>query len=229
MTDQPRGWPRRPTPSYLDQDLGGFLDSVARAEPAPGGGSVAAVTASLAAALVEMAARYSRDLLDDGDRIIEEAERLRRRAAELSDIDALAYARVIAASSSSADEDRARRREETRLALHEASEVPLEIAHIGAETAKLAARLVNEGKRSLRGDAAAALFLAEAATRAAAHLVSVNVETGGGDRQLVRGAEASVDLACEALRMAHLDMVREDRPSLVVEALEARLHDRKNE
>jgi formiminotetrahydrofolate cyclodeaminase len=75
--------------------------------------------------------------------------------------------------------------------LTRAAEVPLEVAELGAATARLAALLVADGKRDIRGDAATALLLAEASTLAAAHLVAVNVEAGGGDHDLLRRATQS--------------------------------------
>lgn len=192
------GWGRRMTRSYADSSLGRFLEEVAARQPAPGGGSVAAVVVSLAAALTEMTARFSEDLLADGGELADSAGRLRGRAAELADLDALVYARVIASRASSSDGDPALRRDAMRAALHDASEVPLEIASVGAEIAKLAARLVAGGKSNLQGDAVTALLLAEAAVRSAARLVSINVEAADGDPDLVRRAERSVDVAREA-------------------------------
>ncbi|MEJ7741208.1 MAG: cyclodeaminase/cyclohydrolase family protein [Nocardioidaceae bacterium] len=104
------------TASYLDDRLGDFLDQVAKREPAPGGGAVAAVTMSLATALVAMAARFSAHQLADGDQLVEEAERLRQRVAGLADDDAHAYQAVIAVHRSSRD-DSTNRQEAIRDAL----------------------------------------------------------------------------------------------------------------
>lgn len=202
MTDERQVGARHPPTSYLEQELGGFLDSVARREPAPGGGSVAAVTVSLAAALVEMAARYSEDLLSDGSYLVDSAKHLRVRAAELADLDALLYQEVIASRASTDERDPALRRDTIRTALHRASEVPLEIAQVGVETAVLGAQLVVEGRDSLRGDAMTAVLLAEAGVRSAAQLVGINVLAGGCDAQLVRRAEGCVDRAADAAKAA---------------------------
>lgn len=185
------------TARYVDHSLGEFLDLVAKRQPAPGGGAVAAVTVSVAASLVAMAARYSADLLDGGQALIDDAERLRAGAANLADDDAEAYGAVIAAWAASRGDERSRR-QQVDAALTRAAGVALEVAELGAETARLAGRLAVEGKRDVRGDAATALLLAEAATRAAARLVVVNVETGGGDGHLVGRADESVAAAREA-------------------------------
>jgi len=187
------------TASYLDDRLGDFLDRVAKREPAPGGGAAAAVTMSLATALVAMAARFSAHQLPDGDQLVEEAERLRHRVAGLADADADAYQAVIAVHRSSRD-DSTNRQEAIRDALLHAAQVPLEVAEIGAEAARLASRLAVEGKHDVRGDAATALLLAEAATRSAAHLVAVNVASGGDDKELLRRAQRCVNDAAEVVR-----------------------------
>lgn len=185
------------TRGYVDHRLGDFLDLVAKKDPTPGGGAVAALTVSLAAGLVAMAARHSADRLPAGKAVVADAERLRANAARLADADADAYGAVIAAYGARHGDERLRR-EQVEAALTRASQVPLQVAALGAETARLAARLAVEGKRDLRGDAATALFLAEAATRSAAHLVSLNVEAGGGDEELVRHATHAAATAREA-------------------------------
>jgi hypothetical protein len=59
--------------------------------------------------------------------------------------------------------------------------------------------LVLQGNPRLRGDAATAVAIAHAAVRAAAHLVSINVSEGGGDRSLVEQATRNVEWATESL------------------------------
>lgn len=186
------------SPNYLDHGLGEFLDLVAKRQPAPGGGAVAAITVSAAASLVAMAARYSVDRLDAGEAMVEDADRLRARAAGIADADADAYGAVIAAYASARHSDERGGREQVRAALTRAAVVPLELAELGAETARLAERLAAEGKDDIRGDAATGLLLAEAATRAAAHLVVVNVEAGGGDEELARRAAECAAIARDA-------------------------------
>lgn len=62
-----------------------------------------------------------------------------------------------------------------RSALTEASEAPLAIARASAEVSELAAALAKAGNPSLAGDAIAGAVLGEAATRAAARLVEINL------------------------------------------------------
>ena len=74
-----------------------------------------------------------------------------------------------------------------------------------AEVAELAADLAARGNPTLRGDAATAALLAEAAARAAANLVAINLAEGMEDERLDRahglalaaGAAAKRALASE--------------------------------
>ena len=111
--------------SYRGCSIDRFAELVAAREPAPGGGPVAAVTLSLAAALVAMAARYSTDVAG-GEDLVEVAELLSSRAADLADADADAYQAVISSYAATRDSDPAYRREQTQSALQGAAEVALE-------------------------------------------------------------------------------------------------------
>lgn len=160
------------TTNYLEQPLGRFLDLMASDEPAPGGGAAAAVAVALAASLSSMAARLSTDYLAAAAGLIEQAERLRGRVAPLARDDAEAYGRVMAAQRDGTGD-------RIRAALSDAADVPLAIAEAGAEVSGLAARLAKDGNPNLRGDAAAAVLLAQAGVHAAATLVEVNLSAAG--------------------------------------------------
>lgn len=162
-------------PDYLGLPLGNFLESVAAGEPAPGGGGAAAVTAALAAGLAGMAARLSGERLPDAAELAERADGLRERLSPLARADAEAYGRVLSALRLPSESPG--RREAVDLALAEAAEVPLRVAELARDAAEIAARLAEEGNPNLRGDALAALYLAEAAARTAAELVRINAES----------------------------------------------------
>jgi methenyltetrahydrofolate cyclohydrolase len=181
--------------SFLDQTLGAFLDQAAARQPAPGGGSAAALTAALAAGLTAMAARFSAAQAGDSEELAIQADRLRHRAAGLIDEDARAYQAVLdtrrgrAAGSSMARE-----------AMQHAAIVPLQICELAGQTATLAARLATDGNPTLRGDAITAALLAEAAGRSAASLVRINVAAGAPDDGLSRRAAHATFQARAAVR-----------------------------
>jgi formiminotetrahydrofolate cyclodeaminase len=161
------------------QPLDEFLASVADATPAPGGGSSAAVTAALAAALVEMAARLaaSRAAAAEGapsargassSRAADRAGALRARALRLAQEELSSYAPVL----------EARDERERSLALAAASEPPAHIAETAAEVAELGVEVASAASAAVRGDALTGVTLAEAAASAAFRLVEINVGSG---------------------------------------------------
>jgi methenyltetrahydrofolate cyclohydrolase len=186
--------------SFLDQPVRGFLDQVAARTPAPGGGGAAAVTGAMAAGLVAMAARFSARQLPSAGDVADQADELRRRLAQLADIDARAYAAVLDAGRQPGDGGR--RRERMREALLGAAHVPLEIAGIGARVARLAVRVAEDGNPNLRGDAVTGAVLAAASARSAACLVDINVRLGGLDAELSQRAARAVADASAAAGLA---------------------------
>ena len=172
--------------SFLDLGLKEFLDTVPARTPAPGGGAVAAVTASMAAGLTAMAARFAPDEWPRRAEVIGRAEELRARIEPLADADANAYAEFIAS-----------RTKENRERI---VEIPNELADLAADVAELAALVAVEGNVNVSGDAAAGATLAAAAAAVAARLVALN----GGDPQ--RSADRAGTAAAAAARA-----VAEDR------------------
>jgi formiminotetrahydrofolate cyclodeaminase len=177
--------------SFLDEPVRGFLDQLAARTPTPGGGGAAAVTGAMAAGLVAMAARFSARQLPEAGELAEEADRLRYMASQLLDMDARAYAAVLAAHGP-----------ERQQALLGAAMIPLEIAALGAKVAGLAVQVAEAGNPNLRGDAVTGAVLAAASARSAASLVDINVELGGLDPELSRRAARAVADAADAAERA---------------------------
>lgn len=184
--------------AYADCTIRRYLDLLSAGTPAPGGGSVAAMTVSLAAALVAMAVRCSSSTVTDYQALAAAADDLTRRAADLADADAKAYSAVIAVTGGR-DADDSWRDESFRQAMHRAAEVPLEVTAAAAQTARLGAQISRDGNSAVTGDIATAVHLAAAAARAAAGLVVINVRAGKGEEDLVQQAIRNVAAAQEAL------------------------------
>ena len=165
--------------------------------PAPGGGSVAAVAVALAAGLSGMAARLSAGQLADG--LAARADALRCRVAPLAEADAESYGRVLAAYR---EPDSETRRERASDALSGAADVPLAVAEVGSEVAGIAARLVEEGNPNLEGDAIAALLLAEAGVRAATVLVEINLSSANMEDDRLGRAKELADETAALVRRA---------------------------
>ena len=178
-------------PGLGAQTLASFLDEVAAATPAPGGGSSAGCTAALAAALVEMAALLARKRGGERDPAAEAAQRaarLRRQALELAERELSSYEPVLAALRLPAgDPARPQRLEQ---ALIEASGAPLAIAQAAAEVAELGLAVAGSSSPSVRGDALTGTLLAEAAAGAAAMLVEINLAQRPSEPLLDQAREA---------------------------------------
>jgi methenyltetrahydrofolate cyclohydrolase len=178
-----------PSAAYLDMAVGRFLGALSAATPDPGGGSVAALTVTLAAGLCAMTAGLSGRQLPQAARIADQARLLRDRAAPLAQADAEAYREVLAAMRSP---------EGPGDALSRACATPMEVAEIGAEVAAVAAAVAGGGNPNVRGDAVTAALLAAAGSRAAAALVRINLAGAEGDDRPARAER----LAAEAARLA---------------------------
>jgi methenyltetrahydrofolate cyclohydrolase len=186
--------------SFLDEPVRGFLDQLAARTPTPGGGGAAAVTGAMAAGLVAMAARFSATQLPGAGELADQADKLRRRLAQLAEEDAQAYAAVLEAfrrpgEAGLGERGEAQRRgAQRREALLGAAMVPLEIAETGARVAAMAVQVAETGNPNLRGDAMTGAVLAAASARSAACLVDINVGLGGLDPGLSRrAAQAAAD------------------------------------
>jgi methenyltetrahydrofolate cyclohydrolase len=183
----------------FDLSVRELLDAAASQEPTPGGGSIAALTAACAAGLVTMAARNSTDW-DAAGGIAAQAATLRRRLEELAPENDEAYQRALAALRRPHELEAQSRDEAIGVSLERAAAIPLAIAEVAANVAELAAVVAEEGDPRSRGDAAAAAMLALGATRAAAHLVEINLGVRELDERRLRANRFAADAAAASAR-----------------------------
>jgi formiminotetrahydrofolate cyclodeaminase len=180
-------------PSVPGPSLDTFLDALEAPVPSPCGGTAAAVAAAMAAALVTMVARGSSSWAE-GAGVAAQAKALRGRLMALGQDDAAAFENVLVTM-----RDRMGTAEQRDFALGaaliRAAEVPLQIGEAAADVAELAALAAIEGSPPLRPDATAAAVIAEAAVRAATHLVEVNLAVMPGDRHSDSAARLSAAAA----------------------------------
>lgn len=172
-------------PPASTQQLGEWLSKLGSADPAPGGGAAAAVTASLAAALVEMVCNVSAGKagLEEHEQhlaqVRDAARGFRLGSLTLADHDAEAFTALLAAYRLPREDpaQQAARREAVQAATLRAATVPLEIAGNGAGVARLAAQLPGRSARSVLSDVGVAATCAAAAIDAAAVNVEINLRT----------------------------------------------------
>jgi methenyltetrahydrofolate cyclohydrolase len=175
--------------AFSSQSVKEFCDTISAETSAPGGGSVAAVTGALGASLTAMASRFSREQWEDAPGAVAQAEALKSRLLPLADEDAQAYENVLLALRMPKDVDEEVRDAAIGDALSRAADVPMAIAEACVDVAILACELGQRGNPNLHGDAAAAVFLSEAAVRASANLVEINLATREGDERLDRARD----------------------------------------
>jgi formiminotetrahydrofolate cyclodeaminase len=175
--------------------LDSFLEQLATGERAPGAGSAAALTIAFAASLVAMVARSSLATWPDAAGVSAQALAIADRSARLAPLDADAWeaaAEALRAVSSGKEQAG----DGLEAALGRAAAIPLELSELGADIAALGALAAEHCEPAYRADAAAAAALASGATRAAAHLVEVNLTVHRDDQRLAR-ALASADVASD--------------------------------
>jgi formiminotetrahydrofolate cyclodeaminase len=188
------------TGDVFDVPVRALLDQLAAEEPAPGGGSAAAICVAMAAALIAKVARGSESWTDGGSAVAQ-AEHLRRRTAPLAQADADAYEEALAALHLPSELEVEVRDMAIGQVLGRAVEIPLAIAEAGADVAVLAAVAAERGTLDRRADAVSAALLADAGAQVAAHLVAVNLVVTPEDER-VRRARAVAEVASAAARSA---------------------------
>lgn len=151
-------------PALADQSFYGLLAAFAEPSAAPGGGSVSALAAALAAALVERCANASHPQFADAR---SRATELRKKLVKVAEQDALALSTLANVGPRSHDHD-------YLAAAAAASGPPARLREAAVEVSALAASLERHGAVAFRGEAHCAMLLSDAAARAADSIVALN-------------------------------------------------------
>ena len=170
---------------YIDQPIRGFMDKLASKSPEPGGGSVAALTGALGAALVSMVANLTlgkekyKDVQPQIELLLKDSEKLRAEMQDLIQKDTEAYGALSAVYKmpKATDEEKAARTVKMQEALKIACQVPFDIGLKSLEVAKLASRAADIGNVGAVSDAGVAVLLAQACAQSAALNVKINVNS----------------------------------------------------
>ena len=177
-----------------------FVNAVAAATPAPGGGSAAALAGALAAALGEMVCGVSlkRKSLSAHHAELAAASarlgRVRARMLELVDLDPQSYEALMRAFKlpKSTEEEQAARSTEIEAASKQASLVPMETAELAADVAREIVGLTNVTIPQAASDLSVASSLAETARRGGVENVRANLP-GVHDEAWLRQMEARLE------------------------------------
>ncbi|MGH2479182.1 MAG: cyclodeaminase/cyclohydrolase family protein [Ktedonobacteraceae bacterium] len=170
---------------YIDQTLHLYLDDLASSNSTPGGGSAAAVSGAMAAALACMVCRLTQgkaqyvDVQEEISTLLQQAEEQRQRFQQLLGEDIAAYGTLATSFKlpRETDEQRAARAEAVQEGLVEAALVPLEMAERANTIAQICLRVAEIGNANVISDIAAAAMLAASSGTAAAWMVRVNLQS----------------------------------------------------
>src|SRR5438105_2001595 len=166
---------------FLDLTVQGWLEELGERGPAPGGGSAAAITAAMAAALVGMAARLSTDSWDEAGGVSAPTSALGARLAGLAQADADDYSESLRMLEGAGDIPADRRDRELAAALDRSAQTPLAIAETAADVVIVAFQARERVDPKVQADVDAAIALAAAAAQSAARLVEVNLSATRDD------------------------------------------------
>jgi len=160
-----------------------FLDELASSAPAPGGGSVAALSGALGAALVSMVCNLTvgkkkyADVQEDIQALLERSEALRHELIDLLEADVQVYTSVSKAYKMprQTEEEKAARRAAIQAALKDATAVPMKVAEACVKVLDLCIPAAEKGNVNAVSDAGVAALMAEAGLRSAALNVLINL------------------------------------------------------
>jgi len=165
--------------------VAGYLDALASSAPAPGGGSATGLVGAMGAALVSMVANFTTGRTKFAEvetqirGALDEAEAIRQRLTMLAEEDQAAYEALsqVRKLPRKTDAEKSTRTAAIQRATEAAAAPPLEMAAACRRALELSAVVAEYGNHFLASDAGVAALFAEAALRASAINVRVNLAT----------------------------------------------------
>lgn len=162
-----------------EPSIGDLLKRISSDSPAPGGGSVAALSGCFGAALVSMVCRLSigkkkyREAEDELKGVLNEAELLRKELFDLSNKDVDAFSGVMTSLKTPEGEEK---RENIQRAYKDAANVPFEVAKKCLRVMELAEIATLKGNKNAITDSGVAALMAHSGLNGAVLNVKVNLK-----------------------------------------------------
>ncbi len=162
-----------------------FLEKTASGSPVPGGGSVAALSASLAASLTEMVAKLTigkegyETVADEMKAVAQEASKLRLKLVQDIDNDSDAYNDLMSAIRLPKDTEaeKSQRVKAIQSGLKKVTLIPMSVAEDAARVMELAGKAVASGNKNAITDGAVGVMMAKTAILSALYNVKINLKT----------------------------------------------------
>jgi len=169
--------------ALADLSIKEFLAKTASNSPVPGGGSIAALSAAIAASLSEMVTHLTigkkgyEALEEEMQEIAKDAFQYRERLIRYIDKDSDAYNDVMTAFKlpKGTEQERNNRGGAIQEALVNATLVPLDVARDAFKIIELAGKVVKRGNKNAVTDAAVAVMMARTAALSALYNVKINL------------------------------------------------------
>lgn len=171
------------TEKLTDKPIKSFLTELASSTPAPGGGSAAALSGALGAALISMVnnltigkEKYAA-VQDDISALLDKSERLRKNLTDLLEEDVEAYTKLSQTMKMprETEEQKNIRAAAMQKALKDAADVPMRIAEACASIMDLCRPAAEKGNINAISDVGVGILMAEAGLRSAALNVLINL------------------------------------------------------
>jgi formiminotetrahydrofolate cyclodeaminase len=160
-----------------------FLDEIASNSPAPGGGSISALAASLGAALTSMVCRLTigkkkyADVQVEMEKVLKHSEELRAQFNAMIEEDTAAFNSVMAAYGlpKEIEEQKAKRTVEIQEATKAATLIPLKLMELCIKALELVKIIVEKENQNSLSDAGVAALMLHAGCEGAALNVLINL------------------------------------------------------
>lgn len=189
------------------RNLGEYLDALGGDQAAPGGGSAAGVVGALATCCAEMLASLTREPSEAMLAAKGTLRDLREQALQCARNDELAYGRYIEALKlpKASDDEKAVRKQTLADAMEQSARVPLGLAVVAVEIVNAMDVVIQEGNKTVLGDADSAIVLAQATIEICAINVRANLPYIK-DEALAEDLRVSIEAAHEMI--VHLSQER---------------------
>ncbi|MEA1939853.1 MAG: cyclodeaminase/cyclohydrolase family protein [Candidatus Caldatribacteriota bacterium] len=169
----------------VNKSVKNFLEELASHSPVPGGGSVAALSASLASALTEMVANLTvgkkgfEEVEEEMKQIVREASDYREKLLKDIDKDAEAFNKVMKAFklSKNTPEEIDKRKQVIQEEFKNAALVPLEVAKDAVKLMEFISKVVEKGNKNAISDGAVAAMMARTSVLGALYNVKINLQS----------------------------------------------------
>ncbi len=160
-----------------------FLDKTESNEPVPGGGSIAALSSAISAALSAMVANLTvgkknyEEVSEEMTEIASKMSAFKSEFVDLIDKDANSFDKVMKAYKlpKETDEEKTERSRQIQEGMKYAASVPLEVAQKTSELFGMIEELVKKGNQNAQTDALVAAMMARTAILSALYNVKINL------------------------------------------------------